>query len=362
VTASAYDDVEVFWNDTWMRSATSCRAPGCGLPLHPDRRNRIREVRRSRRAGALAPAARIGAPSFDRYIDVTNQVTRDIPDLHIGMPSCRGNLGGRWHAQGSYDAVAESCSTGSTIPFSFSNTTARAPAISQPCGSCEAQVHCARLVSTKTPAMEDFDDLRRASPPPAVSSISIARRQPAMRLRQCRDRESITPQAQEAKLRLWSILRVRSGDKLTRDAARGAYARATNIPRTRRHGRYSGGHRGCGHRLIRRIRLRPTISSGLPSPARLVDIRHRGARHWCRHLPPPRPRSGVVYTSGAADQQAVISGASISGSRPERWACLAPTQGRAGADQRRRGDGTAEYYFVRSDSRVAKGFAGVTPE
>jgi 5-methyltetrahydropteroyltriglutamate--homocysteine methyltransferase len=42
------------------------------------------------------------------YIAVSNHVLRDLPEgLTVGMHLCRGNRGGRWHAEGSYDAVAE---------------------------------------------------------------------------------------------------------------------------------------------------------------------------------------------------------------------------------------------------------------
>jgi 5-methyltetrahydropteroyltriglutamate--homocysteine methyltransferase len=44
---------------------------------------------------------------IDRYIAITNRVVRGLPDLRIGMHLCRGNRAGHWHAEGSYEAVAE---------------------------------------------------------------------------------------------------------------------------------------------------------------------------------------------------------------------------------------------------------------
>jgi 5-methyltetrahydropteroyltriglutamate--homocysteine methyltransferase len=45
---------------------------------------------------------------INSYIAVTNRVLRDLPEgLTVAMHLCRGNRGGHWHADGSYDAVAE---------------------------------------------------------------------------------------------------------------------------------------------------------------------------------------------------------------------------------------------------------------
>jgi len=71
----------------------------------------------------------------------------------------------------------------------------------------------------------------------------------------------------------------------------------------------------------------------------------------------------VVYTSGGGEtQQAVISGQR----RHRRCRRLARRaeyfrQGAARAHHRGRGDRTAEYYFVKSDSVVQKDFKGVVP-
>ena len=46
-------------------------------------------------------------------------IARAPADLRIGMHLCRGNRGGRWHAEGSYDAVAERLFNTIEINFYF---------------------------------------------------------------------------------------------------------------------------------------------------------------------------------------------------------------------------------------------------
>ena len=64
--------------------------------------------------------ATTGASLIDTYIAVTNRVLRAAPKaLHIGMHLCRGNRGGHWHAEGSYEDVAERLFNALDIPFYF---------------------------------------------------------------------------------------------------------------------------------------------------------------------------------------------------------------------------------------------------
>jgi len=56
---------------------------------------------------------------IDTYIAVTNRAIRGLPDLSIGMHLCRGNRGGQWHAEGSYEAVAEKLFNALDISFFF---------------------------------------------------------------------------------------------------------------------------------------------------------------------------------------------------------------------------------------------------
>src|SRR5260370_22430142 len=57
---------------------------------------------------------------IDRYITVTNRVLKNAPsDMSIGMHLCRGNRGGQWHSEGSYDAVADRLFNPLNIQFYF---------------------------------------------------------------------------------------------------------------------------------------------------------------------------------------------------------------------------------------------------
>ena len=64
-------------------------------------------------------AATIRDALIDKYIDVTNRVLSGLPDISVGMHLCRGNRGGQWHAEGSYEAVAEKLFNRLAIKFFF---------------------------------------------------------------------------------------------------------------------------------------------------------------------------------------------------------------------------------------------------
>ena len=106
--ASAYGDVDAFWSDivdAFRRELAALALAGCRYVQIDETafaKFGDREVR-----ATLAARGDDWDSLIDRYIDVTNQVTRGFPHLSIGMHLCRGNRGGRWHAEGSYDAVAE---------------------------------------------------------------------------------------------------------------------------------------------------------------------------------------------------------------------------------------------------------------
>ena len=56
---------------------------------------------------------------IDRYIAVTNRVLRGMTASRIGMHLCRGNRGGHWHAEGSYEPVADKLFNALDIAFYF---------------------------------------------------------------------------------------------------------------------------------------------------------------------------------------------------------------------------------------------------
>ena len=108
VTAHAYRDVDQFWDDVvaaFQSELRSLAAAGCSY-VQIDETAFAKfgdaDVQATLRARGDDPDELIG-----RYIAVTNHVVHDLPTLRIGMHLCRGNRGGQWHAEGSYEAVAE---------------------------------------------------------------------------------------------------------------------------------------------------------------------------------------------------------------------------------------------------------------
>jgi 5-methyltetrahydropteroyltriglutamate--homocysteine methyltransferase len=205
VTARAYDDVEVFWSDiveAFRRELGALAAAGCRYVQIDE--TAFAKFGDPQVQAALAARGDDWRALIDRYIDVTNRATRGIPGLHIGMHLCRGNRGGRWHAQGSYDAVAEKLFDRLDIGFFFLEyDTPRAGDFSALRFVPKNKSIVLGLVSTKTSVMEDIDDLRRrvteagrfvdldrlgVSPQCGFASVDTG--------------NPITPQAQEAKLRL----------------------------------------------------------------------------------------------------------------------------------------------------------------
>jgi 5-methyltetrahydropteroyltriglutamate--homocysteine methyltransferase len=164
VTARAYKDVEAFWDDTvaaFARELAALAAAGC-------RYVQIDETAFAKFGDAdvqavLAARGDDWQQLLDRYIDVTNRVLRAAPaNMRIGMHLCRGNRGGRWHAQGSYDAVADKLFNRLEIGFYFleydsPRAGSFAPLRFVPPGKSIVL----GLVSTKTPQLEEKDDLKR---------------------------------------------------------------------------------------------------------------------------------------------------------------------------------------------------------
>jgi len=108
VTAHAYRDVDQFWDDiaaAFQNELRSLAAAGCTYV-------QIDETAFAKFGDTDVQAAlrmRGDEPDAltDKYIDVTNRVLAELPQISIGMHLCRGNRGGQWHAEGSYEAVAE---------------------------------------------------------------------------------------------------------------------------------------------------------------------------------------------------------------------------------------------------------------
>jgi 5-methyltetrahydropteroyltriglutamate--homocysteine methyltransferase len=120
VTARAYRDVDAFWEDideAFQNELNSLAAAGCSY-VQIDETAFAKfgdpEVRAALLARGDDPDVLI-----DKYIAVTNRAIRGLPGLRIGMHLCRGNRAGQWHAEGSYEAVAEKLFNALDIGFFF---------------------------------------------------------------------------------------------------------------------------------------------------------------------------------------------------------------------------------------------------
>jgi 5-methyltetrahydropteroyltriglutamate--homocysteine methyltransferase len=205
VMAGAYDDIDAFWDDivdAFRSELGALAAAGC-------RYVQIDETAFAKFGdpdvqAALAARGEDWRALIDRYIDVTNRVTRGFPDLNIGMHLCRGNRGGRWRAQGSYDAVAEKLFDRLDIAFFFLEyDSPRAGDFTPLRFVPKHKTIVLGLVSTKVPVMEDVDDLRRrvtdASRFVDLDRLGVS---PQCGFASVETGNPITPQVQEAKLRL----------------------------------------------------------------------------------------------------------------------------------------------------------------
>jgi 5-methyltetrahydropteroyltriglutamate--homocysteine methyltransferase len=206
VLESAYRDVDAFWEDTvaaFGRELEALFQAGC-------RYVQIDETAFAKFGdpdvqAALTARGDDWSTLIDTYIAVTNRVLRNAPaGMAIGMHLCRGNRGGQWHAEGGYDEVAERLFNALDISFFFLEyDTPRAGTFAPLRLVPKHKRIVLGLVSTKTPAMEAianlrarvdeaarFVDLERLSVSPQCGFASVDTGNP------------ISPQAQEAKLRL----------------------------------------------------------------------------------------------------------------------------------------------------------------
>jgi 5-methyltetrahydropteroyltriglutamate--homocysteine methyltransferase len=163
VTAHAYRDVEQFWDDivaAFQQELRSLAAAGCTY-VQVDETAFAKFGDPDVRAALLARGDDPDA-LIDRYIAVTNRTIRDIPGLRIGMHLCRGNRGGQWHAEGSYEAVAEKLFNALDIGFFFLEyDSERAGDFSPLRFVPEDKSIVLGLVSTKVNFLEDKDALKR---------------------------------------------------------------------------------------------------------------------------------------------------------------------------------------------------------
>lgn len=205
VLTQAYRDMDAFWDDTVAAFRSELRSladAGCRY-VQIDETAFAKfgdaDVQATLRARGDDPAALI-----DRYIDVTNRVLAGLPDIRVGMHLCRGNRGGQWHAEGSYDAVAENLFNKLDIDFFFLEYDSEragdfAPLRFVPTGKRVVL----GLVSTKMNFLEDKTALKRrldeASRFVPLERLAVS---PQCGFASTELGNPISPEMQEAKLRL----------------------------------------------------------------------------------------------------------------------------------------------------------------
>src|SRR5439155_7957787 len=90
------------------------------------------------------------------------RVLRGIDGIKVGMHLCRGNRGGHWHAEGSYDTVADKLFNALDIAFFFLEYDSPRAGDFAPLRLVPKHKSIVLgLVSTKTPVIEDKAALAR---------------------------------------------------------------------------------------------------------------------------------------------------------------------------------------------------------
>ena len=206
VLASAYTDLDQFWDDTleaFGKELQSLYDAGC-------RYIQIDETAFAK-FGDPDVQAQLKARGddwdmlIDKYIAITNRMLKNAPDgMHIGMHLCRGNRGGHWHSEGSYDAVAERLFNALNIPFYFLEYDSPRAGTFTPLKLVPRhKTVVLGLISTKTSDMETREDLKRRLDD-ATQHIDIDRLavSPQCGFASIDTGNPITPKVQEDKLRL----------------------------------------------------------------------------------------------------------------------------------------------------------------
>jgi 5-methyltetrahydropteroyltriglutamate--homocysteine methyltransferase len=164
VTRHAYDDVDEFWADTieaFRQELTALAQAGCTYVQIDE--TAFAKFGDPDVQAALAARGDDWNVLIDKYIDVTNRLLRAVPDtLRIGMHLCRGNRGGIWHSEGSYDAVADKLFNALDIGFYYLEYDSPRAGTFTPLRLLPSHKSVVLgLVSTKTPELESRDELRR---------------------------------------------------------------------------------------------------------------------------------------------------------------------------------------------------------
>ena len=163
VNAEAYPDVEEFWSDitrAYREEIRDLSAAGCTYLQIDDVSfaclcdEGIRaQVKRDGEDPAKLPA---------KYASVISSLLRDKPTgMGVTMHTCRGNHASMWMAEGGYDAVAEAVFQTEVDGFFLEYDTARAGGFEPLRFVPKGKKVVLGLISTKTPRLEDKDQLKK---------------------------------------------------------------------------------------------------------------------------------------------------------------------------------------------------------
>jgi len=206
VLATAYKDTDLFWSDTvaaFTRELAALAAAGCNYVQIDE--TAFAKFGDPDVQAALAARGDDWSKLIDKYIGITNRILRAAPDgMCIGMHLCRGNRGGHWHAEGSYEDVAERLFNALEIPFYFLEyDTPRAGSFTPLRFVPSHKAVVLGLVSSKLPDLEDKAVLRRrlddAAAFVAVERLGIS---PQCGFASVDTGNPVTPEAQQRKLAL----------------------------------------------------------------------------------------------------------------------------------------------------------------
>jgi 5-methyltetrahydropteroyltriglutamate--homocysteine methyltransferase len=163
VTAHAYRDTDTFWSDiveAFTKELRALAAAGCRYVQIDE--TAFAKFGDPEVQATLAARGDDWSALIDKYIAVTNEVLRAAPqELRIGMHLCRGNRAGQWHAEGSYDSVADRLFNALNISFYFLEyDTPRAGSFTPLRLVPRTKSIILGLVSSKVAALEDRQALR----------------------------------------------------------------------------------------------------------------------------------------------------------------------------------------------------------
>lgn len=164
VDPAVYPELSGFWDDlvaVYRQEIADLAAAGCRylqfdeVPLAMLCDANVRQQ--------ISDAGEAPEDFIAMYLDVMGRVLADLPpDMTVGMHMCRGNFRSRWMAEGGYEPVAERLFGELPVDAFFLEYDSPRAGDFSPLRLMGADKWVVLgIISTKTPALEPIDDLRR---------------------------------------------------------------------------------------------------------------------------------------------------------------------------------------------------------